>query len=506
MIPSSFFDNIPLFQQINQFDMLVNRKNARPGMRSAELASLEKLSRLLEPGEDERQSLVDNAGSYASDFVNSLQESDGYTPAEITNLRSMNFSEEPKDISDLLKLMGTELDEGGINSASGRHMGYIPGGGLFTSAIADFLAAATNRYAGIAYSSPGAVEIENQVLRWMISLVGFPASAHGNLTSGGSVANLIAIKAARDAHGINSTNVRSSVVYLSSHTHHCIEGALQITGLHEAIIRKISVNDAFRMNSTALLQTIQDDLEEGLNPFLVVGTAGSTDTGSIDPLNEIAAICRQHGAWFHVDAAYGGFFMMVEEMREKFRGIEKANSIVMDPHKTLFVPYGSGVVLVRNRRDLIESNAGTASYMKDSMGFDDPDPADTGIELSRHFRGLRIWLPLHVHGLAPFRAALEEKILLCRHFKRGMQSAGFETGPEPDLSVSIFRMPGDTDNHLTNQLLLGLHKHGRVFFSSTIIQEKVWIRCAIVNFRTHLKEVNEALEMIRTIAGGIKND
>jgi aromatic-L-amino-acid/L-tryptophan decarboxylase len=144
--------------------------------------------------------------------------------------------------------------------------------------------------------------------------------------------------------------------------------------------------------------------------------------------------------------------------------------------------------------------------MKDSLSYDEPDPAETGIELSRHFRGLRIWLPLQLHGLAPFKAALEEKLLLCRYFKREMDAAGFETGPEPDLSVTIFRLRGDGQNLMTGQLLDGLHKNGRVYFSSTVIKGKVWIRCAIVNFRTHLKEVNEALQMIKSVAGKIRND
>jgi aromatic-L-amino-acid/L-tryptophan decarboxylase len=332
MIQSSFLDNIQLFRQISQFEKHAQRKVGKQEPDLSELAKLEQVSRKLEPDQDQRFDMVETAGRYASDFINSLSDSDGSAVADISNLRSMSFSDEPKELTPLLNLMAAEVDKGGINPASGRDMGYIPGGGIFTSAISDFLAAATNRFATLAYSNPGAVEIENQVLRWMISLIGFPPAAHGNLTSGGSIANLIAIKAARDAKGINSGNVKNSVVYLGAHTHHCVAKALNITGMHEAIVRIIPANDSCQMDTTALLRTIEQDVEHGLNPFLVVGTAGSTDLGSIDPLNEIAAICKQHSAWFHVDAAYGGFFMLVDDVRGRFRGIENSSNRIWLKH------------------------------------------------------------------------------------------------------------------------------------------------------------------------------
>ena len=465
-----------------------------------QLLQLAKISRQLEPDYADREHLTTKAVNYADQFVESLSSSPGFVSGRIDKLKGLQIQDEPGSIDELFKILKEEVDAIGINSASGRHLGYIPGGGLYTSAIGDFLAAATNRYAGIGYSSPGAVEIENQVIRWLTSLVGYPASAHGNLTSGGSVANLIAIKAARDFHGISSENVKKCVIYFTEQAHHCIFKALNITGLHEATMRQIPLNERFQMNTAALMNQLQEDTEAGLQPFLVVGTAGTTDTGAVDPLYEIAALARQHNAWFHVDAAYGGFFVLVDELKQKFHGIEKANSIVMDPHKTLFIPYGSGVVLVRNRRDLLDSNAHTAAYMNDASDFDDIDPADAGIELSRHFRGMRIWLPLHIHGVAPFKASLTEKVLLCRYFRDEARKAGFETGPEPDLSVTIFRLPCDADNTLNKRFLKALHENGKVFFSSTTINGKFWIRCAVVSFRTHVDEIREALQMIKDVA------
>jgi aromatic-L-amino-acid/L-tryptophan decarboxylase len=470
------------------------------------LGHLEQLGHTLEPDSSERNQLTGAAFDYANEFHESLPAMRGYNDRPIERLKSLNIKEQAGSLDELLSILHEEVDSNGINSASGRHMGYIPGGGLFASAVADFLAASSNRYAGLAYSSAGAVEIENQVIRWLIDLVGYGANAHGNLTSGGSIANLTAIKAARDFHSINSANVKRSVIYCSNSVHHCIFKALDMTGLKEAVIRKIPLDRYFRMDVTSLFMQLQADVEAGLTPFLIVASAGTTDTGAVDPLNAIGGLARQFNTWFHVDAAYGGFFMLVDEMRHKFKGIEKAHSIVMDPHKTLFVPYGSGVVLVRNRNSLLDAFSHRATYMHDAYGSDDLDPADSGPELSRHFRGLRIWLPLHLHGVAPFRANLHEKMLLCRLFRKEVQKMGFETGPEPDLSVTIFRLPADRDNKLNEKFIQALHRNGKVFFSSTTIDGTLWIRCAVVSFRTHLKELMEALQMVRSIGDKIMKE
>ena len=461
------------------------------------IEELEKMARNLEPDSGQRQSISKEADAYVHQFLENLPQMPGYQTGEVNRLKSVEISEEGKPFDELMGILKNEVDKVGINSASGNHMGYIPGGGLWTSAVADMLAASTNRYAGIAYSSPGAVEIENQMIRWMASIIGYPEAAHGNLTSGGSIANLVAIKAARDFHQVNSDNVKKSVIYFTEQVHHCIHKALNTTGLHEAVLRAVPLNENYQMDVCALKEQVQHDVEHGLNPFLVIATAGTTDTGAVDPLDEVANIAEANDMWFHVDAAYGGFFILVGDMKNKFKGIERSHSVVMDPHKTLFVPYGSGVVLIRDREALLTSNAHTAAYMKDAYGLDDIDPADAGPELSRHFRGLRMWLPLHLHGLAPFKAALEEKLLLCRYFYEEIGTMGFETGASPELTVAIFRIPENNGNTLNEQLVKELHKDGRVFFSSTTIGGKLWLRCAIVSFRTHLREIDGALTMIR---------
>jgi aromatic-L-amino-acid/L-tryptophan decarboxylase len=463
------------------------------------LNQLEQEARKLEPSGETRKQITQTASNYLDRFIEGLAEAPGYIPGNCELLPSFSLQEEGKSFEDILTVIKDEVNVLGINPAGGKHLGYIPGGGVWASAIGDLLAAATNRYAGVAFASPGAVKIENQLIQWMGSLLGYPEGCHGNLSSGGSISNLIAIKAARDHHRINSTNVRQAVIYMTDQAHHCIDKALHMTGLYEAVIRKIPMNESFQMESSLLAEKMEQDQKAGLMPFLVVATAGTTDTGAIDPLESIADACAKFGAWYHVDAAYGGFFLLVDEIKQKLKGIERSDSVVLDPHKTLFLPYGSGVVMVREAKHLIASNTQEAAYMQDAYGLEDLNPADSSPELSKHFRGLRMWLPLHLHGLNVFRANLEEKLLLCRYFHEEIAKRGFEAGPYPELSVALFRLPMDPDNSQNQAFVDELHADGRYFFSSTRIKGKLWIRCAVVSFRTHLKEIQEALEMIEEL-------
>ena len=462
-----------------------------------DLVILEKISRSLDPDEGFRLAIWKQAFDYANQFLNELPQLPGFGYSKFQRLSSIKIEENAKPIETILEVLRTEVDVSGISSASGKHLGFIPGGGLWASALADMLGDIANKYSGIAFSSPGSVKIENQVIRWLTGIIGYPGQSFGHLTSGGSIANLIAIKAARDFHNINSTNVRTSVIYYGEQTHHSVYKALHTTGLYEAVQRMIPVTDNYRIDTVKLEQQLAEDQAAGLKPFLVVASAGTTDTGAIDPLDTIADLSQRYGTWFHVDAAYGGFFMLNDEIRDKLKGIERSDSIVLDPHKTLFLPFGSGAVLLKDGNRLLVSNSSKASYLTDTEGVDDISPADTGIELTRPNRGLRMWLPLQLHGLAPFKACLQEKLLLIRYFYREIRKQGFETGPFPDLTVVIFRYPGDIDNQLNQRLVEAIHADGRVFLSSTKIGEKLWLRCAVVSHRTHLEEIKLTLQMIQ---------
>ncbi|HEX5003970.1 MAG TPA: aminotransferase class V-fold PLP-dependent enzyme [Gemmatimonadales bacterium] len=391
----------------------------------------------------------------------------------------------------------------GAGTATGGHLAYIPGGGLYHSAVADFLAAVTNKYAGFFFTGAGPTRMENMLVRWTADLVGLPATAGGALTSGGSIANLAAIAAARDAHGLRGADYARAAVYLTSQAHHSIAKALRIAGMAESTLRVIPVDARWRMRPDALAEAIAADRAAGLLPWLVVAAAGTTDTGAVDPLDAVADVAARERCWLHVDAAYGGYFLLTGHGQAVMRGIERADSVVLDPHKTLFLPYGCGMVIARNAATLAATHTYTGHYMQDAQrAAGEVSSADLSPELSRHFRALRMWLPLVLLGLGPFRAALEEKLLLARYFRDGAARMGFEVGPEPELSVVTYRwvpggMPLEKVNDLNRAIVEGTQRDGRVFISSTMLDGRYTLRMAAVTHRTHRRTMDLALTVLR---------
>jgi glutamate/tyrosine decarboxylase-like PLP-dependent enzyme len=467
------------------------------------IVALETRARALEPGAEVRRALFHDVAAYAEEFLKKLPELPAYLDSADRGIGILEtpIGEEPRPLSRLLEHLRRDVDRPGLNPASGGHLGYIPGGGLYASSLADYLAAVTNRYAGVFFASPGAVRMENMLLDWMSGLVGYPKeTAGGNLTSGGSIANLMGVVTARDSHGIRSRDVERSVIYLTEQAHHSVAKAIRLAGLSDAVERFVPMDERYRMRPEALERLIASDRAAGFRPFLVIASAGTTDTGIVDPIEDLAVICKKEDLWLHVDAAYGGFFVLCEPGRKALGRLDGSDSLVMDPHKTLFLPYGSGAVLVRDRTRLLESHHYAASYMQDTLrARDELSPADLSPELTKHFRGLRLWMPLLLHGLAPFRAALEEKMLLARYFhERLSERPGFEVGPYPELSVATFRYrPKSGDPDLFNQKLVeAIHRDGRVFLTSTILDGRFTLRCAVVSFRVHLETIDLALEIL----------
>lgn len=462
------------------------------------IAELEKISEELDPSKKERDRLNQEIQAYANTFIETLKTKPAYSEGTVDNHR-LKIDSEKHLLSELLETYTSEVADQGIKPASGGHLGYIPGGGIYTAALADFLAAFTNEYAGMYFGSPGAVTIENELLDWMKGVFGFPKEAIGNLTSGGSIANLIALTAARDKHKIKNDRVTKSVIYMSPQVHHCIHKAIRITGMEDVQIRLLTLDELSKIDSKKLKEVIEQDLDNGLNPFMVIASAGTTDTGAVDPLEEIGTIAKQHDLWYHIDGAYGGFFILNEGKKELFKGIEMADSLVIDPHKGLFIPYGLGAVLIKDKKAVFHSHHYTANYMQDAVTDMQVNPADVSPELTKHFRGLRLWLPLQLHGLKPFVACLDEKLLLTTYFRNQLDKIGFELGPEPDLSVSYFwySVKGVDENAFNEKLMKLIHEDGSVFLSSTRIDDRFVIRMAILSFRTKMTTIDKAIDMIK---------
>lgn len=475
-----------------------------------ELLDLEKKAALLEPGVADRRALREKVVNYTEKFIDEIKEGKAYFPkGESRNILATNLGKERATISEIINYLDEELDKDGINPASGGHLGYIPGGGIYASSLGDYWAAITNRYAGVFFANPGAVRIENKLIRWVCELIGYPETAHGNLTSGGSMANLIGIVTAREGKKIRGRDVEKCVIYLSKQSHLSISKSIQVAGLSEAVIRYVDMNEDYRIDAEKFSDQVKKDKTAGLNPFLLVASAGTTDLGAVDPLEDLADISRQEGIWLHIDAAYGGFFILTKEGKKKFKGIEKSDSLAIDPHKGLFLPYGLGVCIVRERKVMQDAFTFDATYLQDTKTANEEiNPMDVSPEMTKHFRGLRMWIPLVLYGIEPFRAALEEKLLLTKYFYEKIKNEpNFEVGPFPQLSVVTFRYvhkdPSKSDA-FNKRIVEEVHRDGRVFFSSTTINGKFILRLAILSFRTHLSTIDLTMDILREKVADIK--
>jgi aromatic-L-amino-acid decarboxylase len=476
------------------------------------ISRLEAEAKALEPDSEQREHIRNKVLDYTERFLDNINDANVWNDSETKGIEIYDdpIGEYPSHIDALMQSFEENVDTPHLNAASGGHLGYIPGGGLYYASLGDYIAAVTNKYAGVFYASPGAVRMENMLIAWMAKVAGYPEKSGGNLTSGGSIANLVGIVTARDAHHLKGRDYEKTVIYASNQMHHCLDKAIRIAGLSECIVRSLDLDDGYRIIPSTLEKMVADDKAAGLKPFLVIASAGTTDVGAIDPLDAIADVAEKHDLWYHIDGAYGAFFTLLPDQKEKFKGIERSDSLVLDPHKGLFLPYGSGVILIKDVKSMAESHHYEANYMQDSRSIQDEiSPADVSPELTKHYRGLRLWMPLKLHGVAPFRSALEEKLLLTRYFHEQVAKIpGVETGPAPDLSVTYFRyVPKNGDANLFNEELLNLIRtDGRVFLSSTLLNSKFVIRFACLSFRTHLDRVDLLLQLLRDKIGVLEEE
>lgn len=471
------------------------------------IRSLERQASGLEPDPQRLTRLDAAVGDVARRYLDGLARGKAYVETEEpgAGLLDLPIREEGAPLDSVLERLERDVLRPGGHPASAGHLAYLTGGGLYESALGDYLGAVSNKYPSVFFTGPGPVRMESLLVRWTAELIGYPAEAAGHIASGGSLANLTAIATARDAHGIGrvgGTAVSDAVVYLTSQTHHCIDKALRLTGLADIGLRRIPVDDRFRMRPDALAEAIASDRSGGRKPWLIVATAGTTDTGAVDPLEEIGALAREVGCWFHVDAAYGGFFRLTRHGREITAGIERSDSAVLDPHKSLFLPWGAGIVVMRDGAALAATHGGAGAYLQDAVrARGEISPAELSPELTKPFRALRMWLPLVLHGLKPFRAALEEKLLLARYFHREIAERGYVVGPPPDLSVVTFRRappgmpPGEADA-LNRAIVDDLRRDGRIFLSSTELDGRFTLRMAALAHRTHLEHIDLALDLL----------
>jgi len=465
-------------------------------MRDDGPAQLDKMTFPLEPTADEMISLVDSAMRRIVAHVQSLPSQPASNVEGATDYARTLIEPLPQEGQSWESLLDFLFDEAiprSFNAAGPGYLAYVPGGGLFHSAIADLISNAVNRYVGVCAAAPALVQLESNVVRWFCEIVGLPRGSGGVLTSGGSLANFTAIVAARKAR-LGDDFLRATL-YCSEQVHHSFQKAANLAGFPYANVRELPVDERFRIRVGALEEAIARDREAGFTPFLVAGSAGTTATGAVDDLQELARVAHEQDLWFHVDGAYGALFMLTERGRELLRGIEQADSVILDPHKTLFLPFGTGAVLVRDARTLRQAYSLHANYLPDMQQEEElVDFCEISPELSRDFRGLRVWLPLKLFGVEPFREQLDEKLDLIAFAHEELRKIdGLEIVAEPQLTVVAFRHR-ELDN---GELLDRINAKQHVMLTPATLDGRFVIRICIVSFRTHRDRVEQCLEDIR---------
>ena len=460
----------------------------------------------LELSAETMRTLVAQAMDQIVAYIESLPDqpaADVQGAAELARTVMEPVPESGTPFSDLLDLLFEHLIPKSFNTGGPGYLAYIPGGGIFHAALADLIADSVNRYVGVWLAAPALSQLEAAVIRWFSDMVGYPSEARGILTTGGSLANFTALVTARRDR--LPENFLSGTLYASDQVHHSVTKAAIMAGFPENNCREVPSDRRFCICLDTLRQQISKDRGDGLTPFLIVASAGTTNTGAVDDLEAVAEMARRENLWLHVDAAYGGFFMLTGRGRQTMRGIERADSITLDPHKALFLPYGTGSLLVRNGEALRRAHSVHADYLPPMQ--QDPDFVDFCLyspELSRDFRGLRVWLPLKMHGLGPFRQNLEEKLDLTTWITEELRTMPqIEIVAEPQISIVAFRLapPGlstEELNNLNHTLLEKINSKQRVFLTGTTLNGRFVIRICVVSFRTHMDRMQAARDDIRT--------
>jgi aromatic-L-amino-acid decarboxylase len=434
----------------------------------------------------------------------------------IRELISLPFPVEGQPARPLLEHAFDLLADHSTFNSHPRFWGYITGSPAPIGALADLIAAALNPNLGKWILSPMGTEIEGQTVRWIAQMLGYPIDCGGLLVSGGSMANFVGFLAARRAKAPWPVRVSGAVdakrgrlrVYTSTETHLWVQKAADLFGLGTDSIRWISTDEQFRMDPVALRKCIDEDLRSGDLPFLVVGTAGSVATGAIDPLPELAALCKEYSLWFHVDGAYGGFAAVLPEASADLRGLSEADSVAVDPHKWLYAPLEVGCALVRDPKLLHD----TFSYRPEYYHLVE-DPAEKAINYyeygpqnARGFRALKVWLCLRQAGREGYIRMIGENIRLAETLYRLVSEHAELEALSNSLSITTFRyvpqdLKGSADaepylNQLNSELLTRLQAGGEVFLSNALLRGKFALRTCIINFRTSIEDIRALPELV----------
>jgi aromatic-L-amino-acid decarboxylase len=445
------------------------------------------------------------------------------TPAasrdEIASLFDEPLPEDPQAMEGILRTVEESIFANSTLCSSPRFFGYINGSGNQAAVVADLLAAAINQICAKWHFAPAASEVERRVIRWIAEFIGYTAEAGGCLLSGGSSGNLVGLAVARrqkapfDADLLGMRGGPPLTAYVSQEGHASLDKSMVLLGMGRGQLRKIAVHDDFTIDLEQLEQRITADRANGCHPICVVGNAGTTNTGAVDPLDALAELCRKQDLWFHVDAAYGGPAAQTDAARTLLQGLDQADSVVVNAHKWLYVPVEATSILVRQPSALRDTFRIVADYLqaeKEPTADGPFDFKDYGPQLSRSFRALKVWTTFKAYGARRLRAAIESNIAIMRYLAdRIDESVDFVRLAPVPLSTVCFQYRGsDRSRHedhpyldrINSQLLEALERDGRVFLSGTKIYGKTVLRACSVNHRLRREDADLVLDVIREVA------
>ncbi len=396
-----------------------------------------------------------------------------------------------------------------------RFFAFIPSAPSFASILAEVLVAGTNVFAGTWLESSGPSQVELVVVDWFKQMLGLPAEAAGLFVSGGSVANLTALAVARQA--LLRDSPAGAVVYFSDQTHASVDRALRLLGFRPEQCRRLPTDADFRLDCRHLAEQFARDRAAGLRPWAVIGNAGTTNTGAVDPLDEIAGLAREHSLWFHVDAAYGGFAALTERGRKLLRGIERADSVVLDPHKWLYCPFEAGCVIVRQGSRMRETFRILPEYMRDVEREErEVNFCDYGPQLTRSFRALKVWMGLKTYGAGRYRQVIDHCLDLTQYAARLLErSPRFQIVTPPSLGVFTFRYVPEKApessrerdsylNRVNEELTRRIIESRKLMVSSTRLGPRFVLRFCVLNHRTRKEDVLEAVKLIEELGRAVE--
>lgn len=424
----------------------------------------------------------------------------------------------PKEGMDQFELLD-EVEQKVLNTATGNlgpHMyAYVMAGGTQISIIGEQLANTINQNTGKWHLAPAINEMEKRVIQWGAEMIGYPENAGGVLVSGGSAANLAGLTVARNIF-FEQLEVRKKglfgqkpfIVYASTEVHGCVDKSIELLGIGINNLRKVATHPDFTIDLNALEKQIQQDLTLGYQPFCIIGNAGTVNTGAIDDLEALANLSKKYQLWFHIDGAYGGLAASLTSLKEKYKGLEKADSVAVDFHKWLYQPFEAGCILVKNWELLRSTYFKKADYLDTALEGDKGrlDFNEHYFQLSRNAKSLKIWMSFKAYGLNRIKAMIQKDIDLAKYLADQVERApDFELKARSDLAIACFRYIGTLKTEseivlINERLISALEKDGRVFITGTKLHNEFVLRACLINHRKQPSSIDYLLNVIREVA------